>query len=284
MPKEEGGLGFHEIQKFNDALLAKQLWRILTQPNLLMFRVLRAKYFPTGGLLKAEATNNASWLWKCWMGAKYVLEMGLRCQVGDGRSIRVWEVPWLHNVPKFIPQPKQPKGLQVTWARELMTSNGKEWNADLLLNQFSQKEAATIRTIPISQVGNKDMLVWNFNLKGAYTVQSAYHQLQLRDGQRLQQAESSSGPELEKRMWKRTWSMQIKGKLKNFIWRCFHNVLPTRTQLAKKGFHGDLTCPMCGEGDEQLEHLFFNCRRARIVWKLAPVSWEGLERETEHFH
>lgn len=125
MPKEEWGLGFHEIQKFNDALLTKQLWRLITQPNLLMSRVLKAKYFPSGGLLKASANSNSSWPWKCWMRAKYVLEMGLKYYVGDGKSIRIWEVPWLDNVPRIISQSKQEGVLPVTWARNLWTVKGK---------------------------------------------------------------------------------------------------------------------------------------------------------------
>lgn len=77
--------------------------------------------------------------------------------------------------------------------------------------------------------------------------------------------------------------MHIKGKLKHFIWRCNHNILSTRSQMARKGIQGDQTCNMCGEGEENLEHLFFKCRRAQVVWKLALVKWDGLEEKTVSF-
>lgn len=37
------------------------------------------------------------------------------------------------------------------------------------------------------------------------------------------------------------------------------------------------------EEAENLEHLFFWCRRAHVVWKLAPLKWDGLEQESENF-
>ena len=43
--KGKGGLGFRDLQQFNTAMLAKQLWRILTQPNLLVSRIVRERYF-----------------------------------------------------------------------------------------------------------------------------------------------------------------------------------------------------------------------------------------------
>lgn len=71
--------------------------------------------------------------------------------------------------------------------------------------------------------------------------------------------------------------MQVEGKLKHFIWKCYHNILPTRQQLAKRGVSIDQIYPWCGEGPEDLEHLFFKCVRAQLVWKIASVQWDGID-------
>lgn len=52
--KETGRLGFRELETFNLALLAKQVWRIITEPHLLLYRVWKARYFPSTSIFNAN--------------------------------------------------------------------------------------------------------------------------------------------------------------------------------------------------------------------------------------
>ena len=51
LPKAMGGMGFHDMRAFNQALLAKQAWHLIESPNSLCSGFLKAKYFPSGHLL-----------------------------------------------------------------------------------------------------------------------------------------------------------------------------------------------------------------------------------------
>lgn len=63
MPKGMGGLGFKDIQTFNTALLAKLPWRMLTNPNCLLARVLLGKYWHKASLLNAKPAKSVSHGW-----------------------------------------------------------------------------------------------------------------------------------------------------------------------------------------------------------------------------
>jgi hypothetical protein len=53
-PKRAGGMGLQNFEVFNQALLVKQAWRLLTVPNSLCARVLKARYFKHSDILHAD--------------------------------------------------------------------------------------------------------------------------------------------------------------------------------------------------------------------------------------
>lgn len=64
LPKYAGGLGFKDIETFNDALLAKVGWRLLKDPHSLLARVLLGKYARYSSFLDCQAPSNASHGWR----------------------------------------------------------------------------------------------------------------------------------------------------------------------------------------------------------------------------
>lgn len=64
IPKKRGGVSCRDIPCFNLAMLAKQVWRLLCEPDSLCARVLRARYFPSGDILNAELKKGSSFTWQ----------------------------------------------------------------------------------------------------------------------------------------------------------------------------------------------------------------------------
>lgn len=52
--KKDGGMGFHDFENFNDALLAKQVWRVYCCPNEMWAKQIKGMYFPNCSLFEAQ--------------------------------------------------------------------------------------------------------------------------------------------------------------------------------------------------------------------------------------
>ncbi|XP_028107344.1 uncharacterized protein LOC114306322 [Camellia sinensis] len=73
-PKWVGGMGFRSLK----ALLAKQGWRLISVPDSLVARILKAKYYPRTTFLQANVGSNPSFTWRSIFNARLLLEAGLR--------------------------------------------------------------------------------------------------------------------------------------------------------------------------------------------------------------
>ena len=66
--KSEGGMGFKDLVRFNEAMLAKQIWRLQTKKSSLLYKVFSTKYFPSGLVFEARSSI-ASFAWQSLLKA-----------------------------------------------------------------------------------------------------------------------------------------------------------------------------------------------------------------------
>ncbi|CAN1136725.1 hypothetical protein LINPERHAP2_LOCUS9629, partial [Linum perenne] len=100
------------FESFNQALLAKQGWHIFQNPDLLISRLLKGKYYNASNFLDARVPNGASWDWQSLVYGRALLLQGLRWHPGSHPIFNVLEYPWLPGdlTPAF-PSLKVPFGV-----------------------------------------------------------------------------------------------------------------------------------------------------------------------------
>ena len=157
-PKKQGGLGFHDFRVFNQALLARQAWRLLNNPESLCARVLKAKYYPNGSLEDTVFTGNSS---STWQGIAYGLELlkkGLIWRVGNGQSIRIWRDSWIPRASSYKPVSAK-RRCRLRFVSQLIDHDGT-WKTDVLQQYFLPIDVMEIRKIRLSLRLQDDFLAW----------------------------------------------------------------------------------------------------------------------------
>lgn len=171
VPKREGGLGFRDLEKFNQALLGKQVWRILQQPQSLVTRMLKARYFSDGSILTAVLKKKASYAWKSLLHGRDLLKQGMRFIIGKGMTVSMWTDPWLPTHP-----PRPPRSVDGNNVLESVSNyinnDGSGWDIQKIRAMVLPEDY--ILRLKISPKAELDLLGWHYTDSGIYTVKSGY--------------------------------------------------------------------------------------------------------------
>lgn len=157
IPKKEGGLGFRDLEKFNQALLRKQVWRILQQPNSLVARLLKARYYPEGHILSAVVKTKASYAWKSLLFGRDLLKQGMHFIIGNGSTVNMWSDPWLPTHPPRAPRANN--GMEeIESVESYIQTDGMGWNMDKLIERVIPEDIEIIMKLKISSKAELDLL------------------------------------------------------------------------------------------------------------------------------
>ncbi|CAI9112586.1 OLC1v1013053C1 [Oldenlandia corymbosa var. corymbosa] len=98
-----------------------------------------------------------------------------------------------------------------------------------------------------------DVLVWQPNTKGDFSVKSAYEVTRRR---RAEVKELSF-----------VWAKQVPLRISFFIWKLHNKLLPFPEILSRMGLQIlPSICPFCKVQSENIEHVFFGCHKIMNVW------------------
>lgn len=263
--KGDGGLGLQDIEIFNVALLAKQSWRIATNSDCLLARVLLGKYCRHQPFFKVPASTSISHGWRSILCGRDLLLENTGIAIGSGRDTSLWNEPWLSSTsPTRLmgPATSHSKDWKVS---EIIDSTTGDWNR-ALIEQTIPDFAPDILNIKPSKLGTRDALVWLPTKDGVFTTKSGYYSgLAMR---------TSKQPPLSQQHpcnWNTDiWRGNFSPKLRVFLWKIVKGALPLGENLEKRGLRSNTNCIHCGLR-ETATHLFLHCSYAKSVWESVPL-------------
>ncbi|CAN0888737.1 Transposon TX1 uncharacterized 149 kDa protein [Linum grandiflorum] len=273
--KEFGGMGFRNPLSFNLAMLGKQGWKLLTDPNALVSRIYKAKYFPKVDFLSAALGSNPSYIWRSIRSTQRLLVRGSRWRLGDGGTVQVWKDPWLRSETNCWVETPCNDELSNLHVSDLLIPGLAEWDEELIEELFVERDVSHILQLAPPTGLLADQRIWHYSRNGVYSVKAA-HRL-------CTEVIAADTEHRRDGDWSKIWHLDIPHRMRHFLWRIARHVLPTRTDLASRRVQVPLECGLCSSYDETLWHLFLECSTATRCWEVAglrSIITDSMDRVT----
>ncbi|GMJ03497.1 hypothetical protein like AT2G02650 [Hibiscus trionum] len=70
------------------------------------------------------------------------------------------------------------------------------------------------------------------------------------------------------------WRLHVPRRVRNFLWLALRDQLLTNVERRRRHLTMDGACPVCAQGDEDLDNVLHGCVRTKTVWShLVHPNW-----------
>ena len=83
--------------------------------------------------------------------------------------------------------------------------------------------------------------------------------------------------------WKKIWKLAIPRKIKHFLWRAYHESLPTFFNLYWRKINSNPYCVICKQDEDMTIHALWQCPLARNTWALVQGRVQKIPNQAEEF-
>ncbi|GKD12516.1 RNA-directed DNA polymerase, eukaryota, partial [Tanacetum coccineum] len=267
--KSNGGLGVSSFYALNRGLLFKWIWRFLSRDQSLWAQVIHALHGSNTSTLSASYSSLWSSIIKeCNALKSQGLDLISHCKirVGNGMSTSFWHDQWLGDSCLRLSYPRL-FALENNKVCSVAAKMSAPFVSSLRRDVRGGEESAQLSrisdlldTVVLSNMG--DRRFWDLNGDGCFRVKDVRRLL---DDMLLPKSDVPS-----------RWVKQIPIKVNVLAWKISMDRLPTRVNLHRRGVQvSPISCPICCEALENLDHLLFCCDLAKDIAR-SICNWWGL--------
>lgn len=136
----------------------------------------------------------------------------------------------------------------------------RSWDEEVIRDLFNERDQRCILSTRVHTRILDDLLYWNREVSGKYSVKSAYRMLQER--------KPSGNYRANSKFWECMWRIKAPAKVLNLVWRAASDLLPTLGVLKQKNVPVVSMCPVCDGDEETTLHALAMCPKAAQIWSL----------------
>ncbi|KAL0292807.1 UNVERIFIED_CONTAM: hypothetical protein Sradi_6971400 [Sesamum radiatum] len=174
-PIAEGGLGIKRVLFMNQALMMKQLWRLLQRDTQSIWVAWVMQVRLRNTTIWSTNSASSSWCWKKLIKLSAIMKPGLEFQVGNGHQFYVWLDIWHARGPLIQTFPRGPSitGIPADSLLQTVIQQGR-WNWPSATDFDIQEIVAGLPQIHPTQ---PDSIKWK-SRDGNYSTAAALRMLQ----------------------------------------------------------------------------------------------------------